>query len=51
MDGTVNRDHCITPDFVISLAKLNHCPEVRLQVIEAMESAAFQPLSIEGAGT
>ena len=30
MDGTANSDHCITTDFVISLAKLDHSPEARL---------------------
>ena len=37
-DGTVNRDHCITTDFVISLAKLDHSAEARLKVNKTMES-------------
>jgi len=38
IEGTVNRDHRITTDFVISLAKLDHSLEARLKVIETMES-------------
>jgi hypothetical protein len=38
IDGMVNRDHCISTDFVISLAKLDHNPEARLKVIKTMES-------------
>ena len=41
IDWTVNRDHFITTDFVIPLAKLDHSSEARLKVIKTMESACI----------